>query len=53
MKLTNTLTQFEPTFHQNPMSPAILQRTLDHLLNNKTLVIPKFQNVAFVYYTYT
>ena len=25
MKLTNTLTQFEPTLHNNPMSPAILQ----------------------------
>ena len=25
IKLTNTLTHFEPTFHQNPMSPAIVQ----------------------------
>ena len=33
MKPTNTLTQFEPTFHQNPMSPGILHvRKTNHLI---------------------
>ena len=46
MKLTNTLTQFDPTFHQNPMSPGVLQFVENYSLDNmcpKTQKSPNFR----------
>ena len=45
IKLTNTLTQFEPTFHQNPIFPAILQlieKLTTWLYVTQNTKIPKF-----------
>ena len=42
MKLTNALTKFEPTFHQNPMSPAILE--LIEKTNHLIICAPKHRN---------